>query len=230
MTSKRNYGKRKKPKEKRNTEEVVAKITKLEETVSSSKGSEVKRDKNGVLLFPDHPEFQPNLTPKEVLQAGSFGGTYFRPIDSGITKQSYGDEVWKELPQDWLEGLNIKKQVSNPNYDISVNKYKVKCGGSLQMWEESNWIVAQDPYGWFQWYCRFYQGRRSDDDKRQISRWAKCTGVTGRWRNNLIGKIFRAGARYDDFSISPVVRQVLLHWGYTLTEDDYKNRAEKLKK
>ncbi|KAI4905230.1 hypothetical protein NFI96_007306 [Prochilodus magdalenae] len=75
----------------------------------SGRASGVERNHRGQLVFEDHPEFQPNMSPKEVLQAGSFGGTYFRPIYSSITKQSYKD-VWKELPQDWLQGLDIPKQ------------------------------------------------------------------------------------------------------------------------
>jgi hypothetical protein len=107
------------------------------------------RNTDGDLIFADHPEFRPNLTPKEVLQLGSFGGTYFRPIKSGVTGESYKD-VWKELPQDWLEGLDVKKQVESPDYRVEVNKYKAKCGGSLDMWESSGWITHVDPYGWFQ--------------------------------------------------------------------------------
>ena len=67
--------------------------------------------------------------------------------------ESYKD-VWKELPDDWLQGLSIKRQVASSIYDETVNKYGKKCGGSLEMWEGSDWIVKQDPYGWFQWYCR----------------------------------------------------------------------------
>ena len=66
------------------------------------------RKENGQLVFTDHPEFCPNMTPKEVLQAGSFGGTYCRPIYSSVTKLKYGKEVWQELPSDWLEGLDIR--------------------------------------------------------------------------------------------------------------------------
>lgn len=105
------------------------------------------------LVFPDFPTFRPNLTPKEVLQLGSFGGTYFRPIKSGVTSLSYKD-VWKELPADWLVGLDIKKMVSSSVYDKSKNTYGVDCGGDLHMWESSGWITEVDPYGWFQWYCR----------------------------------------------------------------------------
>ena len=62
--------------------------------------------------------------------------------------------VWKELPKDWLEGLDIKRQVAASTYHENVNTYGVKYGGSLEMWEESGWMHPQDPYGWFQWYCR----------------------------------------------------------------------------
>jgi hypothetical protein len=112
-----------------------------------------ERNEAGDLLFLDYPNFRPNLTPKEVLQMGSFGGTYFRPITSSVTRQSYKD-VWKELPEDWLKGLNIKTQVASSTYSKSVNKYKEACGGDLEMWESSGWITSIDPYGWFMWYCR----------------------------------------------------------------------------
>ncbi|XP_073716864.1 uncharacterized protein [Misgurnus anguillicaudatus] len=203
------------------------KTTKLSDGDNNT--SEVERNEKGQLVFKDQPAFTPNMTPKEVLQAGSFGGTYFRPIYSSITKQHYKD-VWQELPKDWLEGLNISTQVASSTYRENVNTYKVKCGGSLEMWESSGWIVPQDPYGWFQWYCsRFYQGRRTEDDQRQISRWAKCAGVKGRWRNNLITKVVRSGCAYDNFGVSPVVRQTLQHWGYRLTLEDYKEGAKKVK-
>jgi len=186
------------------------------------------RNKKNQLVFEDQPEFRPNMTPKEVLQAGSFGGTYFRPIYSSVTKTKYGPEPWKELPEDWLQGLNIKTQVASIIYDNSKNKYKAKCGASLEEWESSGWMRAQDPYGWFQWYCRFYQGRRTDDDERQIGRWKNCCGEKGRWKNNLIGKIHKAGVAYDNFGISPVIRQTLQHWAYTLTKDDFEKRVKKL--
>jgi hypothetical protein len=186
------------------------------------------KNKAGVLIFDDSEDFFPNMTPKEVLQAGSFGGTYFRPITSSVTKLDY-DKMWLELPQNWLQGLDVAKMVSSSEYHNEVNTYKVKCGGSLEMWESSGWINKLDPYGWFMWYCRFYLGRRTEDDERQISRWKNCAGIKGRWRNNLIGKVARAGADFNDSSISPVVRQTLQHWGYRLTERDYQEGKKRVK-
>jgi len=186
-----------------------------------------EKNKRSVLVFKDEKDFQPNMTPKEVLKAGSFGGTYFRPIKSSITGLNY-DKQWEELPQNWLEGLNIKLQVGSPIYDPKRNTHKVKCGGDLDMWESSGWIVKQDPYGWFQWYCRFYLGRRSSDDERQIKRWKNCTGPKGRWKNNLIGKIVKSGSAYDNMSVSPMVRQTLQHWGYRLTKADIESSKKDL--
>ncbi|KAK7107984.1 uncharacterized protein [Littorina saxatilis] len=186
------------------------------------------RNKKGELVFEDTPDLRPNLTPKEVMQAGSFGGTYFRPIKSGITGKSYSG-MWKELPKDWLKGLNVGRQVSCSVYDEKVNTYKVKCGGSLEMWESSGWMHKQDPYGWFQWYCRFYQGRRTADDERQIGRWLRCAGPTGRWRNNLISKCVKSSSSFDKHTISPVVRQTLQHWAYRLNKEDFEAYAKKMK-
>ena len=181
------------------------------------------------LRFKDFPEFKPNLSPKQILQLGSFGGTYFRPIYSSVTKKSYGDEVWMELPQEWLEGLDIETEVASSDYHKEVNRYGVKCGASLEMWESKGWIVAEDPYGWFQWYCRFFQGRRTEDDERQVGRWVRVAGEgSGRWRNFLIGKIQRSGKRFDDETVSPVTRQTLQHWGYYLTKKDYRLRIKEL--
>ena len=186
-------------------------------------------DKQGVVVFKDVKEFLPNMTPKEVLQKGSFGGTYFRPIKSSVTGLKY-DKQWLELPQDWLEGLDIKNKISGSIYNDQVNTYEKKCGGDLDMWESSGWIKEQDPYGWFQWYCRFYLGRRTPDDERQIKRWSNCTGPRGRWKNTLIGKIVKAECGFDNMAISPVIRQVLQHWGYTLTKEDFEARKKFLQK
>lgn len=81
----------------------------------------------------------------------------------------------------------------------------------------------------FMWYCRFYQGRRSDDDQRQISRWCKLAGEKGRWKQNLVAKCVMQGKRYDDTSVSPVVRQTLQHWGYQLTEHDFELGSQRVR-
>ena len=176
--------------------------------------------------FKDYPEFTPNISPKQVFNMGSFGGTYYRPIYSSITNKKYkSKDVIKEYPKSWFKNLDIDKMVISSTYDKNINKYKVVCGSSLEVWEKNKWIVEQDPYGWFQWYCRFYQGRRSDDDERQIDRWKKIVGPNGRFRRMLMNMIIKRKTTFDDYTVSPKIRQILLHWGYELTKedlDDYK--------
>lgn len=180
-----------------------------------------KRNKNGELIFSDHKDFRPNLTPEEVLRAGAFGGTYFRSIVSGVTNIHYkaDDAIKDTLPEKWITGMNKRQLLTSQSYNNTVNKYGVKCGGSLGMWESSGWISEIDPYGWFQWYCRFYEGRRSDDDLRQISRWSKSVGPKGRFRSQLCNKCIVANTHAGDISISPVIRQTLHHWGFELTPE-----------
>ena len=176
-------------------------------------------------------QFIPNLSPKQVFKEGAFGGTYFRPIDSSVTGKKYtAEQVTKEYPKSWFKGLDKGKMITSPIYDKKVNKYGVKCGSSLEAWETSGWIVEQDPYGWFQWYCRYYRGRRGDDDERQIKRWLALTGPNGRFRRRLMNEIIKKKKRYNDYSVSPVIRQVLLHWGYELTREDLETYKRSLKK
>ena len=89
---------------------------------------------------------------------GSFGGGYFRDIYSSVTQTQYKD-IWKELPSEWVEGVDIETQVASRTYDKSCNKYGVDCGakesksdshGQL-FWESKGWIEPLDPYGWFMW-------------------------------------------------------------------------------
>ena len=120
--------------------------------------------------------FNPNKTPIEIIKEG---GTYFRDKCSNINGKWYRNS-WKEF--DFLERIDPKLYLSN-YYGTSVNKYKVKCCTSLQFWENKGWIREQDPYGWFQWYCRYHLGRRSEDDKRQIARW---NNIVNRFKGILI--------------------------------------------
>ena len=170
-----------------------------------------------------HKQFKPNKSPKQVFKLGAFGGTYFRPIYSSVTDKKYTpSEAMKGLPKQWFQGLDMKTMVTSSTYDKKVNKYKVKCGSTLEAWESSGWINKQDPYGWFQWYCRFYMGRRTDDDERQVKRWLAFAGPNGRFKKNLINKIKDNNTDIDDESISPVIRQGLQHWGYKITSNDLK--------
>jgi hypothetical protein len=181
--------------------------------------------------FKDFPQFTPNISPKDVLKYGSFGGTYFRPIKSSITGKKYSSkQIIKEYPTHWFQGIDIDTMIISSKYDKKVNKYKVTCGSSLENWETSGWINKQDPYGWFQWYCRFYQGRRTNDDERQIKRWEKLAGPKGRFKRRLMNLLIKEKARYNDYTISPVIRQVLLHWGYELSSVDLNSYKRSLKK
>ena len=175
-------------------------------------------------------DFKPNKSPKQVFKAGAFGGTYFRPIKSSVTGKKYtAKSAIKEYPTSWFQGIDNDKMVTSSKYDKKVNKYGVKCGSSLESWEQSGWIEKQDPYGWFQWYCRYYMGRRTKDDERQIKRWLALAGPSGRFRRTLMNKIIKKNTRYNDHTVSPVIRQVLLHWGYELTSKDLQNYKKYLK-
>ena len=91
---------------------------------------------------------------------------------------------------------------------MNVNKYGVKCGTSLRFWENKGCINKIDLYGWFQWYFRYCLGRRLKDDKRQINRWKK---IVSRFRGKLVKIIRDTGCKFDDYSISPKIRQILLN-------------------
>ena len=110
---------------------------------------------------------------------------------------------WKELDQ--LKSIDVKYYASD-YYDVNVNKYGVKTGTSLRFWKNKGWINKIDPYGWFQWYFRYWLGRRSKDDKRQINRWKK---IVSRFRGKLVKMIRDAGCKFDDYSISPKIRHIL---------------------
>ena len=157
--------------------------------------------------------FGTNKTPVEIIKEGAFGETYFRDIYSGVNDKWYKNS-WKEF--DVSENIDRKYYCSD-YYHVSVNKYGVKYGTSLRFWENKGWINKQDPYGWFKWYFRYWLGRRSKDDEKQIKRWK---GVVNRFKGKLAEMIKDAGSKFDDYSVSPKIRQILLHWGYELTESD----------
>ena len=161
--------------------------------------------------------FSPNKTPIEIIKEGAFGGTYFRDIYSGINEKWYKNS-WKEFVH--LKNINAKFYASD-YYDVNENKYGVKTGKSLRFWENKGRINKRDPYRWFQWYLRYWSGRRSKDDERQINRWKK---TVSRFRGKLVNMIRDAGSKFDTYSISPKIRYILLYWGYELTEKDFFNK------
>ena len=116
------------------------------------------------------------------LKTGAFGGTYIRDIYSGVNDKFYKDS-WKELEE--LKSID-KRYYSSDFYDVSLNEYDAECGTSLRFWESKGWINKIDPYGWFQWYFRYWKGRRSSDDERQIVRWNR---LVSRFKDILIKMI-----------------------------------------
>jgi hypothetical protein len=181
------------------------------------------RDSKGNIIFENNNRhFQPNVTPEEMLRGGIFGGTAFRPFYSIVLGQPLSAQAdLDEFPAEWYSGLKMRKMLMSQEYDPEVNRFGVKSGQTLEEWEQAGWIRRQDPRGWWQWYFRFYLGRRTSDDARQISRWQKACGPSGRFKRSLVTKIHNAGTTYDDETISPVVRQTLFHWAYALTLADY---------
>ena len=139
--------------------------------------------------------------------------TYCTDIYSGINGKWYR-KSWKQFGE--LKNIDQKYYCSN-YYDVSANKYGVLCRTSLGFWENKGWINHVDPYGWLQWYCRYWLGRKSLDDERQINR---RKGIVSSFKSKLIKMIKDVNGRIDDYSISPKIRQVLLHWGYELVESD----------
>lgn len=176
-----------------------------------------------VIKFEDYPDFQPNLTPSQIFQLGSFGGTYWRPITSNISEKPVKlKNIHKNYPNFWWKNIP-ESHLSSNNYNKNINKYKVKVGTDLEFWESKNWITEHNRYGWMHWYCDFYNGKRTPgEDERQIGRWKGIASENGRFRKWLITLIKKKNGTWDDTTISPAIRQTLQHWGYQLTKEDFK--------
>ena len=101
-----------------------------------------------------HPEFRPDLTPKQMLELGVFGGRYMT-------------DCTDEFPESWFANAKLCKD----RHDAELNFFGVNASQPLSVWKAKGWIYDDDPRGWFQWYCRYYMGRRCSDDERQIKRW-----------------------------------------------------------
>ena len=115
------------------------------------------------------------------------------------------------------------------NLEIEYPKKPSKY--SQQEWEAKGWIHKDDPRGWFEWYCKYFVGRRHEDDTRQIKRWLAFCGPKGRFRNTIYNKIYKSGLKIENSKdISPRIQQSLLHWSYIVNNQDYESwKLEKQK-
>jgi hypothetical protein len=134
------------------------------------------------------PGFEPELTPKEMLTLGVFGGKYLT-------------DCRDELPTSWF----ARAKLSPERRDPSLNYFGVNASQPLAVWRKKGWIYPDDPRGWFQWYCRYYLGRRSLDDDRQIRRWRQMARHVTQ---------IKSGCAPRDLDCRPRQRQALLHWAY----------------
>jgi hypothetical protein len=135
-----------------------------------------------------HPSFNPQVTPKEMLALGIFGGKYMT-------------DCREEFPTAWF---NTAKHCPERR-DPTLNCFGVNASQPLAEWRRKGWIYEEDQRGWFQWYCRYYMGRRCKDDQRQIKRW--------RANRRHIAQI-RRNCKAGDKTCRPRQRQTLLHWAY----------------
>ena len=134
-------------------------------------------------------DFLPQLTPKEMLELGVFGGFYFQDIS--------------EYPKDWFDNA----KVNFDGFQVELNYFKIASGQSLNVWQKKGWITPEDPLGWFQWYCRYFLGRRiSNIDEFQIKRW-KAFGDTH-------APAVRKNCEEGDMQCRRRQRQALLQWAY----------------
>lgn len=135
------------------------------------------------------PEFKPELTPKEMLELGVFGGKYMT-------------DGKKEFPAEWFK----KAKLCHEKHDAKLNYFKVNASQPLSVWRKNGWIYKDDPRGWFEWYCRYYMGRRiPEEDVKQIKRW--------RAMRRHVMAIFN-NCRKGDLTCRPRQRQAVLHWAY----------------
>jgi len=136
-----------------------------------------------------HKDFKPELSPKDMLELGVFGGKYMTDCTT-------------EFPKDWFANAKLNPE----KHDPKINFFGVNASQSLLIWKNKGWIYKDDPRGWFQWYCRYYIGSRiPGEDERQIKRWKMMTRHIAQIRYNC-----RAG----DFNCHKKQRQALLHWAY----------------
>ncbi len=140
------------------------------------------------------PDFTPDLSPKKMLEMGVFGGKYMT-------------DCKKEFPKSWFKNAKL----CSKRHDPDLNYFKINASQPLSYWRKKGWINEKhDPRGWFQWYCRYYLGRRLlEEDKRQIKRWKQISRHIAQVSKNC---------RFGDLTCRPKQRQAILHWAYDSRE------------
>ena len=138
------------------------------------------------------PGFRPELTPPELLALGVFGGKYMT-------------DCQPEFPADWFTHAKL----SPAHHDARLNFFGVSASKPLSYWQAKGWIYPEDPRGWFQWYCRYYAGRRCPDDARQVKRWKAMTRHIAQIKRHCLPQ---------DWACRPRQRQALLQWAYDSRE------------
>ena len=134
-------------------------------------------------------DFRPDLTPKQLLALGIFGGVYMR-------------DCIREFPSDWF----TRAKFAIDKKDSKLNYFKVSASQSLSVWRQKKWVSKDDPRGWFQWYCRYYMGRRiPTEDARQIKRWNAIRRHIGQIKTHCLP---------GDITCRQRQRQALFHWAY----------------
>ena len=132
--------------------------------------------------------FKPQLTPQKILKMGVFGGSYF------------GRKI-KEYPKSWFKNAKLSK-----TFDVEKNRFKVKAGLTKKEWLDKGWIFKEDPRGWFQWYCRFTNGRRTPHiDEIQIKR---CKA----FKRHV--SAIKKNCENGDIHCRRKQRQAILQWAY----------------
>jgi hypothetical protein len=134
------------------------------------------------------PIFTPDLTPAQMLRLGVFGGKYMT-------------DCRREFPKSWF----VRARLSSTKHDARLNCFGVNASQTLREWRRHGWIRPQDPRGWFQWYCRYFMGRRSADDRRQIRRWRAIRRHVAAIQKNCEKRDLECRRRQ---------RQAVLHWAY----------------
>ncbi len=135
-----------------------------------------------------HSDFRPELTPKDMLELGVFGGKYMT-------------DCTEEFPPRWFTNAKLSPE----RHDPALNCFGASASQPLSYWQEKGWIYHEDPRGWFQWYCRYYMGRRCPDDDRQIRRWRAFQRHVAQVKKHC---------RRGDRNCRPRQRQALLQWAY----------------